>query len=435
MVESDVNKGSSAWRLIITVVLVGVLAAAAFFCWKWTLTKRAAIEPVQVQVPTVDVVAVTLRQLFREDILPAEIEAYQDTLIYPKVPGFIEWIGVDRGSVVKKGQLMVRMYAPEYLARRNDALAKVAAARAAVAAEESKLQDIEADLKKRQASLIADQSTSERVAAASMVPGVIAVNDVVQWAQTVEAEKQEVDSVIKRVNAKDHEVAMRKEELQAEMKNYENTAFFASYLEIRAPFNGYITDRRLHVGSFVGPDGTGAYPPICRIKQLDLLRIVAPVPEADTAGVVAGTEVKFSVSAFPGKTFVGTLARISNSLFKVTRTMPVELNYLNPDYKILPGMFCEVHWPIRRRQSSMFVPLSAVVSTQLDTFVCKVKDGVVDWVSVSKGQIMNGMVEVFGSLHQGDLVVIMAKEDVLNKSKVVAVLAKPTPEKDLFSQD
>jgi multidrug resistance efflux pump len=212
----------------------------------------------------------------------------------------VKWIGVDRGSVVKQGQLMVTMYAPEYLARRNEGLSQVAAAKAALAAEESKLQDVKADLKKREANLLADQSTSQRVSAASLVPGVIADNDVIQWTQTVEGDRQEVNTLIKRINATAHEVEARKEELAARTKGYENYADFASYLELRAPFNGYITERKMHVGSFVGPDGTGAYPPICRIKQLDLLRIVTPVPERDTGGVIPASEVRFSVSSFPG---------------------------------------------------------------------------------------------------------------------------------------
>src|SRR5581483_4439661 len=107
---------------------------------------------------------------------------------------------------------------------------------------------------------------------------------------------------------------------------FDNFAVFASYLNLTAPFDGYVTERKMHVGSFVGPDGTGAYPPICRLQQLDLLRIVAPVPEPLTEGVVLGNEVEFSVSAFPDQRFKGTIARISNSLDKETRTMPVELN-------------------------------------------------------------------------------------------------------------
>lgn len=392
-------------------------AGGAYFFWQSTNQNKPLTEKIE-DGDTIEVVPIISKVLFREDQLPGEINAYQDVIIYPKVPGFIKWIGVDRGSVVKKDQLMATMYAPEYLARRNEALARIAAAKAAVAAEESKLQDIKAELKKSEADLLADQSTYQRVNAASITPAVIADNDVVQWSQTVEADKEEVNALIKRVNAKNNEVAMRKEALQSKIKSYANFADFASYLDIRAPFNGYVTERKLHVGSFVGPDGSGAYPPICRIQQLDLLRIVAPVPERDTGGVLPGSEVKFSVSTFPGRKFVGTVARISNSLDKNTRTMPVELNYFNPDYQILPGMFCRVHWPTRRRDSSLFVPASAVVSTPMETFVCGVKDGIVDWISVKTGQAMDGMIEVFGKVQEGDLVAKKASEELENQSRV-----------------
>lgn len=419
----------SVMKKSIPFIGVAVVLVGGVYFWNWYVNEH---EPKIVILPertTVEVVPVSRHTLFREEQLPAEIEAYQDVLLYPKVPGFVKWLGADRGSVVKKDQLIATIYAPEYLSRRNEALAKVASAKAVLAAEESKLQDVQADLKKSQANLIADQSTYQRVDAASMVPGVVATNDVVQWAQTVEADRQEVNTFIKRVNAKNHEVSMRKEELQAEMRSFDNFADFASYLEIKAPFDGYITERRLHVGSFVGPDGSGAYMPICRIKQLDLVRIITPVPERDTAGVVAGSTVKFIVSSFPDKMFSGTVARISNSLDKDTRAMPVELNFFNPDYKILPGMYCQVYWPIRGREASLFVPISAVVTTPLDSFVCRVKDGIVERVSVTKGHIMKDLVEVFGNLNNGDLVAKQGSEGLQNMSRVKALIAEKSAPK------
>ncbi len=416
--ESQSRKSIFSPKNLIFVAIVVALAGVAFFFLQMR-HNRPLVETAEKQtIVSVPIVKVVARTLFRQDQLPGEINAYQDVLIYPKVPGFIKWLGVDRGSIVKKGQLLVKMYAPEYLARRTEAMAKVAAIRSGLSAEESRLNDLEAELKKHQATLLADQSTYQRVYTASLVPGVIADNDVVQWAQTVEADRQDVNTFMKRVNAKAHEVAMKKQEVDAMIKSFESYADFASYLDIPAPFDGYVTERKMHVGSFVGPDGTGAYPPICRLKQLDLLRIVAPVPEVDTAGVVLGSEVQFTVSSFPDKRFTGTVARISNDLDKETRTMPVELNYLNPDFKVLPGMFCKVYWPTRRRQSSLFVPSSAVVSTPLNTFVCKIKNDVVEWVTVRKGQIMDDMVEVFGDLHEGDLVAQEGSEELDNQSKV-----------------
>lgn len=408
-------------NLIFIIIVLAAAGAAFYYMWQKKnepLVQDNVKRDFLISVPVVPVVKKTL---FREDQLPGEIDAYQDVLIYPKVPGFVKELKVDRGSIVKKGDLMVTMYAPEFLAKRHEAVAKVSMAKAALAAEESKLQDLKAELQKKKANLLADESTYQRVYSASLVPGVIADNDVVQWAQTVQVDRQDVNAVTKRVNAKDHEVSMRKEEVDAMVKAFESFADIASYLEIFAPFDGYVTERKLHVGSFVGPDGSGAYPPICRLKQLDLLRIICPVPEDLVSGVIIGSQVEFTVSTFPGKRFKGTVARISNSLDKDTRTMPVELNYLNPDFKIVPGMFTKVYWPSRRPQESMFVPVSSVVSTPLNTFVCRIDGDRVDWVNVKKGQIMGNLVEVFGELKVGDKVAEQGSEEMENQSRVIPV--------------
>jgi hypothetical protein len=94
-------------------------------------------------------------------------------------------------------------------------------------------------------------------------------------------------------------------------------------------------------------------------------------------------------------------------------------------------MFCKIFWPSRSRQTSLFVPLTAVVSTPLNTFVCKIKDGVVDWVTVRKGQISEtgDMVEVFGNLQEGDTVALHGSEELENRSRVKPIAVSPTPEK------
>ena len=416
--DSATKEIFSKRNVFFTLAVIAIAGVAFYFLWSKRNQPLVNQEKRPDTLISVPIVPVEKRTLFRNDQLPGEIEAYQDVLIYPKVPGFVQKIHVDRGSVVQKGQVMVEMYAPEYLARRNEATAKVAAAKAALAAEQARLEDLKAELQKKRANLLADQSTYQRVYAASLVPGVVADNDVVQWSQTVETDRQDVNATIKRVNAQDHEVSMKKEEVDAMVKAFENYADFASYLEIPAPFDGYVTERKMHEGSFVGPDGTGAYPPICRLKQLDLLRIVAPVPEELVGGIIEGTVVDFTVSSFPDVRFKGTVSRISNSLDRDTRTMPVELNYLTPDYKILPGMFCKIYWPSRREQTSLFVPISAVVSTPLNTFVCKVENERISWVPVRKGELMGNMVEIFGNIGDKDFVARQGSEELQNQMKV-----------------
>lgn len=419
--QSEPPAKSTPKGLLPIIIAVLVVGGLAFFAYQFFFGKHEALAPEKNEPLPVAVVSVMKKTLFRDDQLPGEIQAYQDVKIYPKIPGFIKWIGVDRGSIVKKGQLMITMYAPEYDSRRNEAVAKVAAAKAQLASGESKLESARARWREAKAKLTGDDSTYVRLKAASLVPGVVATNDVIVLGQVVDADKQAVSTWESNIASADHEVKALQDNVVAAQKSLDDFSDFASYLELRAPFNGYITERNMHVGSFVGPLGSGAYSEICRIQQLDLLRIVSPVPERDTAGVLPGATVDFSVSAFPDVRFKGTVARIGNYLDQSTRTEPVELNYNNPDYKILPGMFCKIYWPTRRPTPTLFVPISAVVATALETFICKVKDNKIDWVKVKKGQTMDNLVEIFGDIKEGDLVAKTGSEELQDGQTVKPV--------------
>src|SRR5437899_4448443 len=82
------------------------------------------------------------------------------------------------------------------------------------------------------------------------------------------------------------------------------------YLEIKAPFDGVITERNVHPGALVGPAG-GAAVPIVRIEKMSRLRLVVAVPEIYVGGIPQRTRISFSVPAYPGKTFSGPVARIA----------------------------------------------------------------------------------------------------------------------------
>src|SRR6516165_8974783 len=113
--------------------------------------------------PTVQVVKVKSQRLSMKVRLPGELEPYEVVAIYPKVTGFVDWIGVDRGSRVRNGQLIIRLVAPELAAQRSEAQAKLQTAEA---------QQVEAEAK-----LAADESTYRRLNAAASTPGVVAGND------------------------------------------------------------------------------------------------------------------------------------------------------------------------------------------------------------------------------------------------------------------
>ncbi len=318
-------------------------------------------------VPQVAVVPVVAQRLDETVRLPGELQPFLSVDLYPKVTGILDWIGVDRGSQVKKGQVLVRLAAPELTAQRVEAEAK----------------------------LRADDITAGRLATAAETPGVVAPNDVHVAQKTVEADRARVKTL-------------------QEMEGY---------LVITAPFDGVITTRNVHPGALVGPaggGGAGANPPLVRLEHTAHLRLMVPVPEAYTGGIAPGQSVTFTVPAFPGQAFSGTIARIAHSVEMKTRTMPVEIDVDNPTGILAPGMFPEVEWPVRRLAPTLFVPAKAVVTTTELTFVIRVRQETVEWVKVQKGRTVGNLVEVFGSLSAGDSVAARGTDELRAGTKVVA---------------
>ncbi len=131
------------------------------------------------------------------------------------------------------------------------------------------------------------------------------------------------------------------------------------------------------------------------------------------------------VRTWPGERFSGKIVRISRAIDAKTRTMPVELDVDNKAGRLAPGMFSEVMWPIRRSGPSLLVPATAVVQTTERTYVDRVKDGVLEVVSVERGAVLQDKVEVFGALEPGDLVLRRGSEEMKGGVKVAVKQAQP----------
>src|SRR5260370_23075939 len=88
-------------------------------------TNAAGAQAAPASAPTVEVTRVVSRKLALTVRLPGELQPYEAVAVFPKITSFVDWIGVDRGSVVKTGQLMVRLVAPEIAAQRGEAQSKL----------------------------------------------------------------------------------------------------------------------------------------------------------------------------------------------------------------------------------------------------------------------------------------------------------------------
>src|SRR6185437_13911242 len=134
------------------------------------------------------VTPVVQQVLSRDYELPGELVAYQDVAVHPKVEGFVQHMNVDRGSVVKRGQVLLTVSAPELDAKVREASAKVQSERSAFMQAQSKLSSARAAVKEGEAKLDADDATHTRLKKAAATPGVVADNDLEVSAKQVEGD-------------------------------------------------------------------------------------------------------------------------------------------------------------------------------------------------------------------------------------------------------
>ena len=366
----------------LTVFTVGVLAlgvGAASLVGQGTTTS----------LETTKVAAQILEKVIT---IPGDLTPYQAVNLNARVSGFVESLAVDRGSFVKRGQVLARISAPELRAQHAEA--------------DAKLQGVRAQEAEAEAKTVAAQSTYDRLKAASATPGVVAGHDLEMAERSVEAARAHVNALKGSGGA-----AAAALKAVSEME---------TYLQLVAPFDGVITERNVHPGSLVGPS-TGA---LLRIEQVTRLRLTVPVPETYVGTITRGTKVDFRVSAFPDHIFQGVIARPAHTLDMKTRSMPVELDVNNPNQRLAPGMFAEVQWPVSRAETSLFVPTTAVVRTSERQFVVRVRNGVAEWVNVRRGELHGDVIEVFGELRAGDDVVRRGNDEIRPGTKITVTAPK-----------
>ncbi|HEY4209713.1 MAG TPA: efflux RND transporter periplasmic adaptor subunit [Puia sp.] len=308
--------------------------------------------------------------------LPAVLKPYEMVDIYPKVNGFVKDIPVDRGSRVRRGQLLIRLEAPEIEQQYMAAKAKY-------------LQAYSLSL--------ATKDDYDRLMVANKMPGTVSAHDM-----ELARAKMMADSAT----------------VQAEIANYKALEATSGYLTVTAPFDGVITERNVHPGALVGPNLKTDDRPMLVLQKEDRLRLVIDVPEVYSNQLTGRTPVSFRVSTLPGKVFHGTISRAAGSLNMKYRSEAIEVDVKNDNGLLKPGMYAEVEMPVQRSGNSMVVPASAVVVSQEQKYVIAVDGGKAHFVDVVTGNSRNDSTEVFGELSPHARVILHASDEIRDGSPV-----------------
>jgi RND family efflux transporter MFP subunit len=326
-----------------------------------TLEKAAGtISEVQVMKPIKRDVVQTLR-------LPATISPYYQTTLYAKVSGYLKSIAVDKGDVVKAGQILAVIDDPELLERFHQAQS-------------------EYQIKK---------VTYERLSSVRKEnPDVIAKQDVDVAEAAYQGAKHALDQL----------------------------ASMLDYTKMRAPYNGTVTARFVDPGALIQAATSSATQavPLFTIMDISTLRFYINVPQEDAPFVKKGTPVTIAISGLPEKTLRATVTRSTVALDPGTRSLLAEIDLPNPGHDLAPGMFAEVVVELRRHPDALVVPPAALVSEGSSKFVFTVEQDVARKMPIETG-IDDGLwVEITSGLTGAEDVVVTGKARLSNGIHVKA---------------
>lgn len=306
--------------------------------------------------------------------LPGELRADQRTEIFAKVNSYVTDLKVDIGSVVKKGQVLMILDAPEIQAQ--------------VASAQSKW-------KAQEAIYVSTKATYDRMIKANQTEGAIAPDYLEQITAKMLADKAQVASA---------------------KSAYEETRNIDQYLVIRAPFDGVVTDRQVDKGAYVGPMSKL---PLLTVEDTRTLRLNLSISEANTPYVKEGDTVKFKVRTLPQKEFTGVVTRKAGSLDLKLRSEQIQADINNAEHLLKPNMIADATVNLKGAEPSFFVPKSALVDSNLGMYVIEVKNGIAYHRKVAKGRVNGMMIEVFGDLTVGAKILKMATEEIMNEQKLM----------------
>jgi RND family efflux transporter MFP subunit len=304
----------------------------------------------------VQVLKVQRRDIIQTLTLPANISPWYQATLYGKVSGYVKWIGFDKGDVVKKGELLAVLEAPE----------------------------IEDQYKQADADYQIKKVTYERYLSV--------------WQDNHDMiAKQDVDVAKAAAESAKHQRDSRRTLLE--------------YTNVYAPFSGVITARFADPGALIQA-ATGSATqaaPMFTIMDMDSVRIYVNAPQEAAQLAKPGLPVTITAREW-SEELQASITRTTEALDPATRTLLVEIDVPNKDHRLQPGMFVNVALHLQHHPNALAIPPAAIAPSnngkEKSVFVVDagkvklvpVKTGIDDglWVEVMEGLIGEEEVVVVG---------------------------------------
>ncbi|HUB68349.1 MAG TPA: efflux RND transporter periplasmic adaptor subunit [Candidatus Methylacidiphilales bacterium] len=384
------RKGSSFWlyALLFLLILGGMMIL--IFIRRAQAQSALASLTRQMAVTTVFVVHPEKGASDIHLILPGTAQAVMESSVYAQVNGYIKKWYADIGAPVKEGQLLAEIDTPvtdQQLLQARAAMAQV------------------------QANLHLAQTTAARY------------NDLLK---TNAVSQQDVDT-------QNAGVAVQEANLAAAQANVRGLEQLEVFKEVKAPFDGIVTARKIDVGDLVTASGSGAAAQgnapspsatpsqeLFRVAQTKTLRIYVNVPEIYSDEIIPGIPATIDLASSPNAKVMGKLVRTSKSIDPTSLTLLAEVDVPNEEGKLLPGGYAQVHFDITTSHPPLVIPGNALIfrAQGAQVGVVDPDSNIVHLKNIKIGRDFGTKLEIVAGLEESDLVILNPSDSLADGAKV-----------------
>ena len=258
--------------------------------------------------------------------------------IAPTTSGQVTFLPVKEGDRVKAGQVLLRLWNKDLVAKLRLAKSEVVTSR----------------IKVKEACLVADSARREAERLLRLKAKRLVADDRVDRAVTDAAAKNEACQATKtNVQVSKNRVAVARAALERTI--------------LRAPFAGVVAEINAELGEVVTPSPPGiATPAAVDLIDNTCLYVTAPIDEVDAPKIRPGMRARITLDALAGKYFDGKVRRVAPYVLDVekqARTVDVEVEFIHPEKarSLLTGYSADIEVILMTRKNVLRVPTEAVL--------------------------------------------------------------------------
>jgi multidrug efflux pump subunit AcrA (membrane-fusion protein) len=383
-------------------------------------TARASASPTPAAV-VISTTAAVVRQLPRYFEANGSLAANQQADVAAETSGKVAAVGVDLGSSVRRGQMIVKLDDADFRIRVQQAQAQLDQAQATLRQNEAKIglrpgqkfnpENVPEVRAARFAFELADKNLKR-------YEKLVETGDISRSAY--DQQKSQRDQLEEQYQALIHlaqqnyaTVANSQGAVDAAATQVALARRNLGYTVVVSPMAGYVSDRPADVGEYVSPQQK-----VATVVNLNPLRVRIDIPEEAIPQVRTGESVSVSVSGYPDRSFAGRVARVSPNVTATSRTLTIEADVDNPKAELKPGQFATVRILLPQAGSAVLVPQRALRTISGATYVFVIKNGHAEQRLVQPGQTESDLVELKSGV-AADEVVATSNVDQLSDGAAV----------------